>query len=35
MYGDKTDTRNLLEPANGIKLTAYNGEEIRCLGTLA
>ena len=34
MYGNKADTRNLLEPANGIKLTAYNGEEIRCLGTL-
>ena len=34
MYGDKADTRNLLEPADGIKLTAYNGEEIRCLGTL-
>ena len=34
MYGDKADTRNLLEPANGIKLTAYNGEEIRCLGAL-
>ena len=31
MYGDKADTRNLLEPANGIKLTAYNGEEIRCM----
>ena len=34
MYGNKADTRNLLEPANGIKLTAYNGEEIRCMGTL-
>ena len=34
MYGNKADTRNLLEPADGIKLTAYNGEEIRCLGTL-
>ena len=34
MYGDKADTRKLLEPANGIKLTAYNGEEIRCMGTL-
>ena len=34
MYGDKADTRNLLEPANGIKLTAYNGEEIRCMGAL-
>ena len=34
MYGDKADTCNLLEPADGIKLTAYNGEEIRCLGTL-
>ena len=34
IYGDKADTRNLLEPSNGIKLTAYNGEEIRCLGTL-
>ena len=34
MYGNKADTRNLLEPANGIKLTAYNGEDIRCLGTL-
>ena len=34
MYGDKADTDDLLEPATGIKLTAYNGEEIRCLGTL-
>ena len=34
MYGDKADTRNMLEPAKGIKLTAYSGEEIRCLGTL-
>ena len=34
MYGDKADKDDLLEPANGIKLTAYNGEEIRCLGTL-
>ena len=34
MYGDKADTCNLLESADGIKLTAYNGEEIRCLGTL-
>ena len=34
MYSDKTDKDDLLEPANGIKLTAYNGEEIRCLGTL-
>ena len=28
-YGDKADTDDLLEPATGIKLTAYNGEEIR------
>ena len=34
MYGDKADPRNLLEPANCIKLTVYNGEEIRCMGTL-
>ena len=34
MYGDKADTDDLLEPATGIKLTAYTGEEIRCLGTL-
>ena len=33
MYGDKADTRNLLEPVNGIKLTACNGEEIRSRNT--
>jgi len=33
MYGSKADTNNLLKSAD-VKLTAYNGEEIRCLGRI-
>ena len=33
MYGSKADTNNLLRPAD-VKLTAYNGEEIHCLGRI-
>ena len=35
MYGkDANVKKGLLQPEHGVKLTAYNGQEIECLGSL-